>query len=132
MALFLPLALIAPGFYALEGNVVAKWGTGGLDPLQLLFGASLVGLAFALPAALASGQFIDPRPPWGAPDVALVAVGAIVSAVVYAGYVWLIGRAGSVFAAQVVLSGHRIRACSGRWLILGERYSASGSGPPSR
>lgn len=118
-AIWLPVALIAPAFYALEGNIVAKWGTGGLDPIQLLFGASLVGLVFALPAALISGQFIDPRP--AAPEAALVASSAL-SALVYASYVWLIGRAGSVFAAQV---SYLVTGFGVIWamLILGERYS---------
>lgn len=118
-AIWLPVALIAPACYALEGNIVAKYGTGGLDPIQLLFGASLVGLVFALPAALVTGQFITPEP--AAPEAALVASSAI-SAVVYASYVWLIGRAGSVFAAQV---SYLVTGFGVLWamLILGERYS---------
>jgi hypothetical protein len=74
MAVFIPLALIAPFFYALEGNIVGKWGTLGLDPIQLLFGASAVGLLFALPLAVGTGHFIDPRVTWGAPEAAIVAV----------------------------------------------------------
>ncbi|GHE03134.1 hypothetical protein U879_19255 [Defluviimonas sp. 20V17] len=118
--LWLPVALIAPVFYALEGNIVAKWGTAGLDPIQLLFGASLVGLAFALPAAVASGQFIAPRP--AGPEAALVAL-SVLSSLVYAGYVWLIGRAGPVFAAQV---SYLVTGFGVLWamLILNERYSA--------
>ncbi len=100
MVAFIPLALIAPAFYGLEGNVVAKWGTRGLDSVQVLTGASLIGAAIALPLAVATGQFIDPRPPWGAPDLAL-STGALIHAVVYCVYVWLVGRAGAVFAAQV-------------------------------
>jgi drug/metabolite transporter (DMT)-like permease len=118
-AIWLPVALIAPAFYALEGNIVAKWGTAGLDPIQLLFGASLVGLVLALPAALISGQFIDPRPE--APEAALVAL-SVLSSLVYAGYVWLIGRGGSVFAAQV---SYLVTGFGVLWamLILQERYS---------
>lgn len=121
MAVFLPLALIAPAFYAFEGNVVARWGTLGLDPVQVLAGASLVGAALALPLALASGHFIDPRGPWGAPDGALVAM-AMIHAVVYSGYVWLVGRAGAVFAAQV---SYLVTGFGVLWamLLLGERYS---------
>lgn len=120
-ALYLPIALIAPSFYALESNVVAKWGTAGMDPLQLLLGASAVGLVFALPAALISGQWIDPRPPLGLPALALV-LSSTVSPIVYAGYVWLIGRTGSVFAAQV---SYLVTATGVLWAmaILGERYA---------
>jgi len=116
---WLPVALIGPAFYAFEGNIVAKWGTAGLDPVQLLFGASAVGLLFALPAALISGQFITPQ--IGKPEAALVLSSAI-SSIVYASYVWLIGRAGAVFAAQV---SYLVTGCGVLWamLILGERYS---------
>lgn len=100
MVVWIPLALVAPFFYGLEGNVVARWGISGLDPIQVLFGASVVGAVIALPLALATGHFIDPRGPWGAPDAALVA-SSVIHAVVYSSYVWMVGRAGSVFAAQV-------------------------------
>lgn len=123
MVAWIPVALIAPFFYGLEGNVVAKWGTAGLDPIQTLFGASLVGMALAAPLALASGQWIAPPAPagWGAPDTALVA-SSLIHASVYAGYVWLVGRAGSVFAAQV---SYLVTAFGILWakLLLGESYS---------
>ncbi|WP_199178595.1 DMT family transporter [Acidimangrovimonas sediminis] len=118
-ALWILVALVAPTFYAFEGNIVARWGTAGLDPVQLLFGASLVGLVFALPAALLSGEFIAPRP--GRAEAALVLLSAI-SALVYATYVWLIGRTGPVFAAQ---TSYLVTAFGVVWamLMLGERYS---------
>ena len=121
MAAFIPLALIAPAFYALEANVVARWGTLDLDPVQLLFGASVTGAILALPLAVGTGQWIDPRGPWGAPDAALV-VSALIHTTVYCGYVWLVGRAGAVFAAQV---SYLVTVFGVFWamLILGERYS---------
>ena len=121
MVAFIPLALIAPAFYGLEGNVVARWGTAGLGAVQVLHGASLVGAVIALPLALASGQFIDPRPPWGAPDGALVAA-AVIHVAVYTSYVWMIGRAGPVFAVQV---SYLVTGFGVFWamLILGESYS---------
>lgn len=121
MALWLPLALVAPLFYALEGNVVARYGTGGLDAVEVLLGASLVGAALALPLALASGQFISPLPPWGAPDLAILA-SSVSHALAYTAYVWLVTRAGSVFAAQVsyLVTGFGILWAK---LLLGETYS---------
>lgn len=118
---FVPLAMVAPFFYAIEGNVVAKWGTYGASPVQVLMGASLLGAVLILPLAIVSGQFIDPRPPWGAPDRALAA-SAILHSVVYSGYVWLVGRAGATFAAQV---SYFVTGFGVIWamLILGERYS---------
>lgn len=118
---FLPLALIAPLFYAFEGNYVSRWGTAGLDAVQVMAGASLVGVVITLPLALLSGQWIDPRPPWGLPDAAQVA-SAVIHAAVYTTYVWLVGRAGAVFAAQVA---YLVTGFGVFWamLLLGERYS---------
>ncbi len=121
MAAWIPLALVAPALYALEGNVVARFGTAGLDPVALLFLASIIGMPFAAMLAVATGQFIDPRPPWGAPDTAMMLL-AVIHAGVYSGYVWLVGRAGSVFAAQV---SYLVTGFGVLWamLLLGERYS---------
>jgi drug/metabolite transporter (DMT)-like permease len=121
MIAVIPLALIAPLCYGFEGNIVAKWGTYGCDAVQVLLGASLVGALLVLPLTLITGQWIDPRPPWGAPDLALIGA-SVIHAVVYACYVWLVGRAGSVFAAQV---SYLVTGFGVMWamLLLGERYS---------
>lgn len=123
LAVFIPLALVAPLFYAFEGNIVDRWGTAGLDPIQVLFGASAIGLVAALPLALITGHFIDPRGPWGAPDAAIV-LSSLIHAGVYAGYVWMVGRGGAVFAAQV---SYLVTAFGVLWAmaILGERFSAT-------
>jgi drug/metabolite transporter (DMT)-like permease len=121
MVLFVPLALVAPLFYGLEGNAVARWGTAGLSPLEVLYGASLLGAVLLLPVTILTGQFIDPRPPWGAPDAALL-TSSLIHVVVYTTYVWLVGRAGPVFAVQV---SYLVTGFGVLWamLILGERYS---------
>lgn len=93
------VGMIAPLFYGFEGNYVARWGTLDLDPIQTLFGASVVGVVIALPLAIGSGHWIDPRGPWAAPDFALLG-SSLLHVFAYSTYVWLVGRAGSVFAAQ--------------------------------
>ncbi len=122
MVAFIPLALVAPFFYGLEGSILSRWGHLGPDPVTLLFGASVVGMALALPLAVLSGQFIDPRPPWGLPDLAFALAG-LIHAAVYAGYVWIVGRAGAVFAAQV---SYLVTGFGVLWAmaLLGERFSA--------
>ena len=122
MVAFIPLALIAPLFYGLEGNVVARWGTAGLSPIEVLHGASILGALIALPLAVASGQFIDPRGPWGARDAAVLG-SAIIHVLVYTSYVWMVGAAGAIFAVQV---SYLVTAFGVLWamLILGESYSA--------
>lgn len=121
MLIYLPLAMIAPCLYALEGNLVAKWGTLDLDPIQTLAGTSVVGAIIAGPLAIATGHWISPMPPWGAPDAAMVLL-ALIHAIVYTAYVWLVGHAGSVFAVQV---SYLVTGFGMFWamLLLGERYS---------
>jgi len=121
MVVFIPLALVAPMFYGIEGNVVAKYGTAGVDPIQLLCGASIVGTVIALPLALFSGQWISPLGPYSAPDYALIA-SSIIHALVYSAYVWMVGQAGAVFAAQV---SYLVTGFGVIWamLLLAERYS---------
>ncbi|WP_299373131.1 DMT family transporter [uncultured Tateyamaria sp.] len=114
------VGLISGLFYAFEGNYVAKWGTSGLDAVQVLWGASLVGTVLSLPLALGSGQWISPLPPYGAADLAQV-ISSTLHVLVYTGYVWLVGRAGPVFAVQisylVTLFG-----IFWAWAILSEAY----------
>lgn len=114
------IALISGLFYAFEGNYVARWGTEGLDPIQVLWGASLIGAVISLPVALLSGQWIDPRPPYGVPDFAHIASSTI-HVLVYSGYVWLVGRAGPVFTVQI---SYLVTVFGVFWayLLLGESY----------
>ncbi|MBR2655653.1 MAG: DMT family transporter [Loktanella sp.] len=121
MVAFLPLALIAPLCYALEGNIVAKWGTAGLDPVQVLFGASAIGTVIALPLALGTGQFRVPTSPFILADFTMI-LGAVIHVLVYTGYVWLVGRGGAVFAGQV---SYLVTGFGVVWamLLLREHYS---------
>ena len=121
MVAFIPLALVAPTFYAFEGNAVAKWGTDGIDPLQVLQGASVVGVVLMLPVATLSGHFINPLDGIGGPEQALIGL-SMIHALVYSGYVWLVGRAGAVFASQV---SYLVTGFGVMWamMLLQERYS---------
>nr|WP_299502913.1 DMT family transporter [uncultured Roseobacter sp.] len=123
LAVFWVLVALVSGIcYGLEGNLVAKFGTAGMDPFQVLYGASLMGGIIMLPVALLSGQ-------WIAVDAALTTEGqalilaSIIHVLVYTGYVWLVGRAGSVFAVQV---SYLVTGFGVLWakLILDESYPA--------
>ena len=118
--LWMLVALLASLCYAMEGNVVAKWGTAGLDAIQVLFGASLVGAVAILPITLSSGQFIPPADLLSRPGYALM-LSSVAHALVYAGYVWLVGRAGPVFTVQV---SYLVTGFGLLWarLILDEAY----------
>lgn len=118
---FVLLGMLAPLAYAIEGNFLQWIGDQDIDPFQILFGASLIGLAISLPIALGLGVMITPFQPWGAPEWAIVGA-SVVNQIAYVGYIWLVGRAGAVFASQVgfLVTGVGVLASM---LMLGESYS---------
>lgn len=107
--------------YASEGIWVTRYGRADLDPIQLIMGASVVTIVLSLPIMLLSGQYISPFVVWGEAEWALV-LASIIHALVYSGYVWLLGRAGVIFAGQV---SYIVTASGIVWAIvlLGESYS---------
>lgn len=116
---WLALAMVGPIFYATEATYVAWGGTAGMDAVQAMFGVSVVGAVMVAPMAIATGQWVDPLP-FGKAEAAMVIL-AVVHAVVYAAYVWLAGRAGSVFASQ---SAYLVTGSGVIWamVLLGERF----------
>ncbi len=121
MVAYLPLAMLGPFFYALEGTFVSRNGTLGMDAVQAMFGASLAGLILCLPLVLASGQWVDPLAAFGRAEQALV-LSSLLHALLYATYVGLAARAGAVFATQ---TSYVVTASGLCWamLLLGERFS---------
>ncbi|MGB3313399.1 MAG: DMT family transporter [Albidovulum sp.] len=118
---FVPVALACAFFYALEATGLGKLGSAGLGPVELLTGASLLGLVPALALAVLTDSWITPALPLTRADGALIAT-AVIHALAYAGYVWVVGQGGAIFAAQV---SYLITGTGVLWsmLILGERYS---------
>jgi drug/metabolite transporter (DMT)-like permease len=121
MLIFIPLGLLPSLMYAFEGNFVARFGTGGAGPLQLLLGSSILGLLIMGPLALVTGQWINPIHKWGNPDYALVA-SSLIQSVAYTLYVMIVRKYGPVFSVQV---SYLVTASGLGWamLILGESYS---------
>ena len=121
LLIFIPLALLAPFFYAIEGNYVDKYGTAGQDPIQTFTGASILGTFLILPVTISTGQWIDPLQPWPKENYTHVA-SSCCHAFAYCAYVWLVSRAGAVFTAQVA---YFVTAWGVAWsiLILGEETS---------
>lgn len=115
------LALVVPFSYGIEANYLAWRGAHALHPFQLLIGASGIGLLLAWPLAQATGQMLYPRS-WGRPEWAILGVG-VLNTLAYSGYVWLIARAGSVFASLIA---YLVTGFGVLWsmLLLGERYTA--------
>lgn len=123
MVAFLPIAMVGPFCYALEGLYVARHGTAGMDPVQAMFGASVVGLLACLPVAVLTGQMFDPFADFGLAEAALAGSSAL-HALIYAAYVWLAFRAGAVFASQCsyIVTGAGIFWAM---VLLGERFPPS-------
>ena len=121
MVAFLPIAMIGPFFYALENTYVAARGTQGMDAIQAMFGASIAGLVFCAPVMLAMGHWFPMPLKPGLAEWALIASSAL-HALLYASFVWLAARAGSVFASQ---SAYFTTASGIVWamVLLGERFS---------
>jgi drug/metabolite transporter (DMT)-like permease len=80
----------------------------------------LLGAVVILPVTFASGQFIPPHELLSRPGYALI-LSSVAHALVYAGYVWLVGRAGPVFTVQV---SYLVTGFGLLWarLILDEAY----------
>ena len=113
------LALITPFSYAVEVNYLAWRGSDGLHPFQLLFGASVVAILICWPLAEATGQMLS-FGGWGAAEWAVL-VSGVLNALAYSGYVWLVARAGSLFASQ---TAYLVTGFGVLWsmVLLGERY----------
>lgn len=107
--------------YGFEGNYVAKWGTGALSPVQVLCGATLFSGIITFGLMMGTGQWVSPMDGIGRPEVALLA-SSVIHAIVYSGYVWLVGRAGSVFTVQV---SYVVTLTGVGWsmMLLNETYS---------
>lgn len=122
LTLWVLIALVPSLLYAMEGNIIGRWGPGwGLDPVQMLTGASLLGIPLTFALAALTGQYIHPIRPWGIAEWALVGAAAL-HAVVYATYFWTVTRAGIVFASQVsyLITGFGVLSAM---IYLGERYA---------
>ncbi len=111
---FVPIALIAPFFYGIEGNYISRFGTLHHGPIQTLFGACLVGMVMTGPIAVVSGHWFVPWNNFGAPEWAMIGSGTL-HGLSYATYVWLVARSGAVFASQVA---YAVTGFGVLWAIL--------------
>jgi drug/metabolite transporter (DMT)-like permease len=107
--------------YAVEGNYIAHNGLGGLGAVQVLFYSSLIGMVLDLPLAVVTDQFYNPFSNWSVAENALV-VSSCLHAFAYAGYIWLVGRAGPIFSSQISYFVTIFGVLSAM-IVLGERYS---------
>ncbi len=121
-ALFVLVALVAPFCYGAEGNYIAARAPQGVDPIVTLLGASAIGCVITLPLAVSTDSWVDLFAPWQSAEWALL-LSSLCHVVAYTGYIWLVGKAGPVFASQIsyVVTISAVLLSS---LILSEVYSA--------
>ena len=122
LGLYMLVALIAPFFYAIEGNYLALKTPPNMHPLNILYGASVVGLVICTPLTFLTGSWVDLSQAWTSVEWGIVA-NSVLHVIAYAGYIWIVGLSGAVFASQVAyivtLSGVLLGI-----LILGESHSS--------
>lgn len=114
------VAALAPLCYAINSTLTAARGMAGMHPLQAFAGASSLFLPVSIVMALFTGQLRGLA--FDIPSLSVVAISTS-HTLVYAGYLWLLGRSGAVFASQ---TAYLVTGFGIIWsvVLLGERYSA--------
>ena len=115
------LALLSPLCYAIEGVWINKIGIAKLDPIEIILGASILGFFILMPIVALNGYWITPYRVWGPAEFAIT-LSSLIHSIIYISYIWLIGKAGVIFASQVSY----IYTASGigfSIILLGEGYS---------
>ncbi|MEM9048602.1 MAG: DMT family transporter [Pseudomonadota bacterium] len=119
-ALWLILPMVVVCAYAAENVYIAMARPPGLDALTVLTGLFAGAVLLLLPVAAALDAWVDPRAL--GPAERAIAVISVLHILAYGGFVWLIGRAGPVFASQ---TGYIVTATGvlGGMLAFGEQHS---------
>ena len=115
------LALLSPLCYAIEGVWINKIGIAKLDPIEIILGASILGFFILMPIVALNGYWVTPYRVWGPVEFAIT-LSSLIHSIIYISYIWLIGKAGVIFASQVSY----IYTASGigfSIILLGEGYS---------
>ena len=115
------LSLICALCYALENIYIDKLKLKNFGPIRLVCCISIVSIILTLPISLVTNQFFLPKV--SNPNLILSALGlGLIGATAYSVFIFLIGRAGSVFASQ---TGYLVTFCGVLWgiILLGESHS---------
>jgi drug/metabolite transporter (DMT)-like permease len=119
-AVWVALPVIVTLAYACENIYIAARRPPGCDTMEIMAGLSLAAVAMLGPLMLATGTWVD-MTRMGPPELAILYL-AGTHIVAYFGFVWLIGNAGPVFAAQVayLVTGSGVAL---GMIFYGERHS---------
>lgn len=113
------VAALTPLCYAVNSTITAARGMAGMHPLQAFAGAAAIFLPVSAVLALATGQLRGLS--FDIPSLSVVVISSS-HTLIYAGYLWLLGRSGAVFASQ---TAYLVTGFGVIWsmALLGERYS---------
>ena len=119
-----PWVLLAcvPGLcYALENMVLTLRLPDGASPFMITCGNYLVSSTILLCVVAATGSYVSPAWPWGAVEWSIAGM-AVINAVGYAAFIYLISYAGPVFATQVA---YLVSISGVAWgiVVFGEHHS---------
>jgi len=119
-AVWVALPVIVTLAYAGENIYIAAARPPGCDTLTVMCGLSWGALTLLTPPMLAAGAWVDISR-FGPPEQAIIAISTL-HIFAYFGFIWLIGQAGPVFAAQVayVVTGSGVVL---GMVVYGERHS---------
>lgn len=119
-AIWILAPLIVAISYSGESIVIAWADIRDMGPTATLCGMSWGALSLITPVMLITGTGFDITA-FGAPELAVMGL-ALLNLVAYAGYIWLIGHAGPVFASQTgyVVTGTGVLL---GMIFFGERHS---------
>jgi len=114
-------ALLASVCYSAENLVVALRMPSGVSAYTVVAGLFIAATAIMTPMVIWTGTFVPLVWPWGAPEWAIVAM-ALISVTAYSLFIFLIVRAGPVFASQ---AAYVVTFSGVFWgiVIFGERHS---------
>ena len=99
-AFWVLVSLAAAASYAVENVFIALRRPAGLEPMTALWGMTLAAVIVLAGAVALTGTDLELDRPWGRAEAAIGLMAAI-HVGCYAAFIFLIGRAGSVFASQV-------------------------------
>ncbi len=118
--LWVLLGLLISLSYAIENMIIDITAPPQADAITLMTGMSWAALALLLPIVWARDGWID-MTPMGIAEQSIVGT-SLIHLFCYTGFIWLIGKAGPVFAAQI---GYVVTIAGVFWgmAILGERHS---------
>lgn len=117
------LACFGAACYAVENLIIDAYQPADLGPIRLSVGMNIFAACILFPLALVTDHFFIPQFPMGVLEWSILGI-ALISAIAYSSFVYLIVSTGPVFASQV---GFMVTITGVLWgiVIFGDTYAAT-------